>query len=225
LFPEKSQNKKDPNLVIFGANGSASIRQWDPSPEEDKKAVIPSTTTSVEPKEPMVPATSGSIGSKLLMQFKKLSAEKGVERSDDEDEDDEDDDDEDEDDEEEEEEEDFSDSGEENSEDDEQDSDDEEEKVEEENADEIPLLVPLDGPVYQPIEIQMPIDHQGKILVSEEIAQKSNQRILDSLSRQEKMKYLLERDPKIQVFLFFSCSDHFPMTPTPPPPPSLGNTI
>jgi hypothetical protein len=189
LFPEKSQNKKDPNLVIFGANGSASIRQWETNPEDKKETI--ETKKSVD--DVSLESTPGSIGSKLLMQFKKLSAEKGVERpsSDDLSSENEEDDYEDED---------EDDEGEYSSNSDEDlDEDDHEDEAESEDELEAPLLVPLEGPVYQPIEIKMPIDHQGKILVSDEIAQKSSQLLHDSLSRQEKLKYILDRDPKIQV--------------------------
>lgn len=131
--------------------------------------------------------STGSIGSKLLMQFKKLHAVKGVERpkkelSDDENE------------EENEEEEGYdSNDGEDYEED--YDSNDENEN----NTDLYDGAQLNDGPGYLPVEIEMPIDQSGKILLSEESIQKSKKLFEENKFRKEKLKYILDRDPVIQV--------------------------
>jgi ATP-dependent RNA helicase DHX37/DHR1 len=181
LFPEKLQ-------ITQTHRDSVTIKTNDSLP-------LPLVEKPIDHNPSPAPAPSGSIGSSLLLQFKKLSAEKGVEKSHNEEE------------EEESSEGDYdnSDDGEFNSDDEEgsEGSEDEDDEIQGSNSendedDEVPLLV-HDGPAYEPVEIQMPVDQHGKILLSEELARKSTHLFEDNLSRQEKLKFILQRDPKIQA--------------------------
>lgn len=178
LFPEKIQSKANKDPVIFGAKGAVSMAKLEPQ-DEEKKAEDCSAT---------------SLGSKLLMQFKKLSAEKGVERPHHSDDDEKNDDDN----EDEEEEDDYDEIGSDEEVDDEYGSSDYESE-QNDHGDSLPLGEDEDGPGYQPIEVPIPVDPQGKVIVSEDLAFKAKMLFEDNLSRQEKLKYILQRDPQIQV--------------------------
>jgi ATP-dependent RNA helicase DHX37/DHR1 len=176
LFPEKLQ-------IAQTNRDSVTIKSKDSVP-------IPLVEKPIESTPSPAAAPTGSVGSNLLLQFKKLSAEKGVEKS--HNEDDKDD---------ESLEGDYDDDDEEGSDVSEQDDDDAEEEDDDDDDDdddEAPLLV-HDGPAYEPVEMKMPVDQHGKIILSEELALKSSNLLEDNLSRKEKLKYILQRDPKIQA--------------------------
>lgn len=177
LFPEKLQ-------ITQTLRDSVAIKTNDSL--ANPLIETPSEQSSLPPIAP-----SGSIGSSLLSQFKKLSAEKGVERRHSEEE------------EASSEGDDHSDDGEFYSDDEERSEGSQDSEIQESNSeideeDEVPLLV-HDGPAYEPVEITMPVDQHGKILLSEELALKSTHLFEDNLSRQEKLKFILQRDPKIQA--------------------------
>lgn len=191
LFPEKIQSKTTKDAVIYGAKGSVSISNFEPAVEVKKTEDVP---------------PSASLGSKLLMQFKKLSAEKGVERPqnfESEEDDDLDDIDEDEYDDEEEEEEEDEYSDEEYESEDTSEEEDEDINVASEEQAGGTFCEDQSHPVYQPIEVPIPVDPQGKVIVPDDFATQS--RIFEeNISRQEKLKYILQRDPQIQVCQFLT---------------------
>ena len=200
LFPEKLQINREEKSRLLENNWNFTSQKLTPETSQSNSLIdtmkeIPETQSQPQLQSEPQTATSSStsIGSKLLMQFKQLHARKGVERPkkevfEDEDEDEEDDEDEDED----------------------QDEDQEENEVEsnDENENDTMNLYEegvtiKDGPSYLPVEIVMPVDQSGKILVSDECINKSKKLLEDNKFRKEKLKYILERDPAIQVSLHF----------------------